>query len=86
MKFGNRIPNDLQRMHETETIGIQLVLHRRLVHQKADRIMGDEQAIEFLDHPDGFAASQGAIGQPLMGIGFVNEEFDLPALVIRSIR
>lgn len=38
----------MQRMGKTETIGIEIRLHRRLMHPGPYRIMGEQQAVEFL--------------------------------------
>jgi hypothetical protein len=44
--------------------------------------MGDDQRKEFLHDAKRFPTTQGAPGQALMRVRFVNEEFDFPAFVI----
>ena len=44
--------------------------------------MGDAQGVEFLDHPKRFQAVQRASYQTLVGVDFIDHEFDLPRLMI----
>jgi hypothetical protein len=53
--------HDSERMDETQAIWVKTGLHSGLVHQRTDRIMGDQQGVQFLDHADGLEAAQGAI-------------------------
>ena len=46
--------------------------------------MGDEQAVEFLDNPHRLQTPQGAAGEVLVIINFINDHFDLPALMIAA--
>ena len=71
-------------MHETEPIRIKSSLERGLMHQDTDGIMGQHEGIEFLDHPFGFVAAQGASGQALMRVGLSDDQFAFPALMIQT--
>lgn len=38
--------------------------------------MGDQQSVEFLDEADGLFTAQGVLDQALMGVLFVDHQFD----------
>ena len=71
-------------MAKTETIRLTLVVDDALVHQKAQRVMGAQEAIECLEAPDGLATAPGALCQTLMGSGGVDEACDRPSCMIRT--
>lgn len=71
-------------MHEADPIRVDARLASSFVHQEPDGVVSDEQAIQLLDHTDGFQAAQRATCQPLVGVHFVNHPFDFPPFVIAA--
>ncbi len=67
---------------KTDAIGIQALALSRPQHQAADRIMSQQQGVEFLQDQLGRAAAQGLLAQALVISGLVDGLFDFPAFVI----
>ena len=55
--------DDIQGMHKTNAIRVDTGLECRSVHQEANRIVGNQQAVQFLNYPDGLQTAQGAACQ-----------------------
>lgn len=49
--------DDIQGVNETDPIRINAYLASSFMHQEADRVVSDQQAIHLLDHTDGFQAA-----------------------------
>ncbi len=74
----------VQSMSKAETIRIQVGLQGRLMHPGPHGIMCEQQPIEFLiEHLWRFAA-QGLRAESLMGFDFIDDQFDLRALMIQG--
>ena len=69
-------------MDKADAVRVKVAVQGGLMHQVADGVMGNQQSIEFLQHADRFQAAQGTSGQTLMGVDFIDDEFDFPAFVI----
>ena len=84
LELGDGVADDFQRMDEAEAVRVELLVQCGLVHQSTDYVMGNEQGIQFLDHADRFQAAEGAARQALVGVNFVDYEFDFPALMVST--
>jgi hypothetical protein len=63
LEGGDGVENELDGVDEAQASGIGGELGGGLGHDRPDGRMGDEEPVEFLDHPDGFLAAQG-VGCP----------------------
>ena len=79
---GQHVSDRSQRFREAEPIRVDPGFKSGFRHQRPDDIRSDQQAVEFLDYTDGFLTPQRTAYEPLMGINLINNEFDLPPLVI----
>jgi len=82
LKLWHRIPHNFQRMHKAQAVRIAVHGQRRVVHQNAHHVVGQQHAIQFLDHADRRQTAQGATHQALMGVDFINHDLNLPPFVI----
>lgn len=48
-KFTERCPDQIDRRRKTEAVGVNACLQCRLMHERAHDVMGQQQAVEFLD-------------------------------------
>ena len=62
----------MQRMGQTEAIGIEVGLQSRLMHPGAYRVMSQQQPIEFLIKQLWRLAAQGLRAETLMGFEFID--------------
>lgn len=69
-------------MDKTDPVRVNAANQRYLMHHDPDQIVGYEHPIEFLEHTDRELAAQGPPDHALMGVEFINHQFDFPALVI----
>ena len=65
--------NDLQSVRETEPIRIDRRQECGLMHREPDGVMGDEQGVEFLDHPHRLQTTSGTAGKALVIMDFIND-------------
>ncbi len=54
---------------------------RRLGHNGTDGVVGDEEAVELLDHADRFLAPQGVLDEAFVGVDLVDRDLDLQTLM-----
>jgi len=78
----DRDTDEVEGSAEAEAKGSETGLRRCLRHEGAHRIVGQEQAVEFLDHAGGFAATSGVSSETLRGVDLVDSEFDFPPCMI----
>ncbi len=69
-------------MGEAEAVGVQVGLSRRGGHETTHRVVEQQQAVEFLQHPQRGTTAQGVSGEAQMDFDLINTQFDLPAFVV----
>lgn len=71
-------------MDKADAVEVKVAVQGGLMHQVADGVMGDQQSIEFLAAcADGFRLRRGNVRRDVvMGVHFIDDEFDCPAFVI----
>ena len=82
LEVGDGVSDELDVADEAEAAGVEGDLGGGLGHHGVDGVVGDQQSVEFLDEADGLFTAQGVLDQALMGVLFVDHQFDLPALVV----
>jgi len=82
LKLGEGVADDVEGIGETELVGVEGLGHSGLMHKRAEGIVREEQPIGLRDNAPGLLAAEGEVGQALMGLDFINGDFDLPALMV----
>ena len=69
-------------MSETETITVEILLSSRLEHEGSYGIVTEQDSIEFLKNAVGVLTAESALTKTLVGIDFIDRQFNLRALMI----
>jgi len=83
LKRGDGVADQAHRVDKAQAIRVETSPHGRLVHDATDRIMRDQQPIEFLEDSHGLLAAQRVTDQTWMRVNRIDGDLDLPACMIR---
>lgn len=69
-------------MNKADAVRVDGCTQCGTMHQVTQGVVSNQQGIEFLNDANRFVAAQGMANQTLVGVNFVNDQFDLPTLMI----
>jgi len=77
-------PQDTHGMNETQSAGIEIHRQGGLVHEEPDGVVGQEDAVDFLEDAAGGAAPEIDESIQLLGFQFVVADLDFPAFMVQN--
>jgi len=84
LKLGDGVADQAHRVDKAQAIRVDTSPHGRLGHDATDRIMRDQQPLEFLEDSHGLLAAPRVTDQTLMRVNFIDGALNLPAFMIRT--
>lgn len=84
LKFKDRILENAEGADKADAVRVEISLASGFMDKDTHDVVGDEQGIKLLDHAIGLETAEGVIDQALVGLQFVNHQFDLPTFVIST--